>query len=388
VKFTESFVMAMRALTGNRIRTVLTMLGVIIGVAAVIALMSAGQGAQKTVSEQIDSMGTNLILVTPSFASVSLEVSDADYVLKRVPLVSRAMPVIQVQAEVSWKSNSATVSVQGVTEDFPEIRSFHPESGRFILESDVAQRRRVAVVGKTIVENVFDGADPIGQVIAVRGQPFTVVGVMEEKGESFGADQDNVVFVPVSTLQRLAGTRYVSALYAQVGKLEDTDAAVSQISAAFDAKFRRSNTVTVTSQKQLLDAVSTVTQTFTVLLASIAGISLLVGGIGIMNIMLVSVTERTREIGLRKAVGAKSGDIMFQFLIEASVISGCGGIVGILLGAVVSDFLAQFGGWVPYLSASSVLLAFGFSIAVGIFFGLYPAARAARLDPILCLRFE
>jgi putative ABC transport system permease protein len=363
------------------------MLGMIIGVAAVVALVSAGQGAQRMVSAQIDAMGSNLIMVTPAGAT-RLELADSDYLLERVSSLSRVMPVIQASTEVSWKSNSATITVQGVTQDFPEIRSSYAAYGRFIMGSDVDGRRRVAAVGQTVVEDIFDGGDPIGQVLTVRGQPFTVIGVMDEKGESFGMDQDNVVLVPISTLQRLAGTRYVSMLYAQVADLKDTDAAVAQIQSTFDSKFRRSDTVRVQSQQQLLDTVSTITQTFTTLLAAIAGISLLVGGIGIMNIMLVSVTERTREIGLRKAVGAKSADVMFQFLIESSMLSGVGGMIGIALGSIANRIIANYAGWTPYMSASSVLLAFGFSVAVGMFFGLYPAARASKLDPIYCLRYE
>ena len=363
------------------------MLGIIIGVAAVIALVSAGQGAERMVSEQIDAMGTNLIMITPRGAT-RLEVEDSVFIVERVSTLSRAMPIIQSQTEVSWRSNSATITVQGVTQDFPDIRSFHSASGRFLLETDVDARRRVAVVGQTVVEDIFDGEDPVGQVMTVRGQPFTVVGVMEEKGETFGMDQDNVVLIPITTLQRLAGTRYVSMIYAQVRDLNDTEDAVSQIQTVFDGKLRRSDTVGVASQKQLLDTVSTITQTFTILLAAIAGISLLVGGIGIMNIMLVSVTERTREIGLRKAVGAKSSDVMFQFLIESSLLSGLGGVVGIILGSAATTILARYGGWTPYTSPSAVLLAIGFSIGVGMFFGLYPAARASRLDPIYCLRYE
>jgi len=387
LKFTESFVVAVRALSVNRLRSILTMLGIIIGVAAVIALVSAGQGAERMVSEQIDAMGTNLIMITPRGAT-RLEVEDSVFIVERVSTLSRAMPIIQSQTEVSWRSNSATITVQGVTQDFPDIRSFHSASGRFLLETDVDARRRVAVVGQTVVEDIFDGEDPVGQVMTVRGQPFTVVGVMEEKGETFGMDQDNVVLIPITTLQRLAGTRYVSMIYAQVRDLNDTEDAVSQIQTVFDGKLRRSDTVGVASQKQLLDTVSTITQTFTILLAAIAGISLLVGGIGIMNIMLVSVTERTREIGLRKAVGAKSSDVMFQFLIESSLLSGLGGVVGIILGSAATTILARYGGWTPYTSPSAVLLAIGFSIGVGMFFGLYPAARASRLDPIYCLRYE
>ena len=379
--------MSLRALTANRMRTILTMLGIIIGVAAVIALVSAGQGAQRMVSGQIDAMGTNLIMVTPRGA-IRLELDDVDYLLERVQSLSRVMPIIQASTEVSWRGNSATIAVQGVTQEFPDIRSFYPSAGRFLLESDVDQRRKVAVIGQTVVDDIFDGEDPIGQILTVQGQSFTVAGVLEEKGESFGSDQDNVVLVPITTLQRIAGTRYVNMLYAQVGDIEETDAAVSLIQSVFDSKNRRSDTVQVSSQAQLLDTVSTITSTFTILLAAIAGISLLVGGIGIMNIMLVSVTERIREIGLRKAVGAKSKDVMFQFLVEASMLSGMGGLIGVILGSSASTVLARYGGWVAYTSPGAILLALGFSVAVGIFFGLYPAARASKLDPIYCLRYE
>jgi putative ABC transport system permease protein len=387
LKLGESLVVALRSLAANRMRTVLTMLGIIIGIGAVIALVSAGQGAQKTVSDEIESMGSNLILVMPA-SGFNLEAEDADYLLGRVKTLAKAMPTIQSNAEVSYGSNSSEVSVQGVTEDFPEIRSYRTGRGRFIIGSDVTLRRRVAVIGSTVVEELFAGQDPIGEILTVRGQPFTVVGVLEEKGESMMSDDDNVVLVPLTTLQRIAGTRYVSMIYAQVADKDWTDSAVSSIENAFNSKFRRSDTVRVTSQKQILDIVSTVTQTFTVLLAGIAGISLLVGGIGIMNIMLVSVTERTREIGLRKAVGAKKRDIMFQFLIEASILSGAGGIVGIGVGSTITNVLAKYGGWAATVSPSAILLAVGFSVGVGLFFGLYPASRAANLDAIYCLRYE
>ncbi len=379
--------MSLRALTANRMRTILTMLGIIIGVAAVIALVSAGQGAQRMVTSQIDAMGTNLVMVSPRGAT-RLEVDDADYLLQRVDALVRVMPITQVSTDVAWKSNSSTVSVQGVTEVFQEVRSFYTAFGRFLIESDVSQRRRVCVVGQTIVEDVFDGGNPVGQVLTVAGQAFTVVGVLEEKGESFASDQDEIVLVPVTTLQRIMGTRYVSMLYAQISDLDQTDAVLSQIQAIFDNRYRRSDTVSVSSQAQLIDTVSTITQTFTILLAAIAGISLLVGGIGIMNIMLVSVTERTREIGLRKAVGAKNRDVLFQFLVEASLLSGMGGIVGIILGSWASGFLARFGGWEAYTSPSAIMIAISFSVGVGMFFGMYPAARASKMEPIYCLRFE
>ncbi|HHW26357.1 MAG TPA: FtsX-like permease family protein [Firmicutes bacterium] len=388
MKLGESFVVALRSLTVNRLRTALTMLGIIIGVGAVIALVSAGQGAERLVSGQINSMGSNIILVTPASSATVLGLSDADFILDKVSSITRAMPVIQVNTQVAWKGASVTVGIQGVTEEFPEIRSFHPETGRFLIQTDILNRRRVAVLGQTVLRDLFEGQDPIGETVTIAGQSFTVVGVMEVKGEAFGTDMDNVVFVPVTTLQRVAGTTRVSAIYAQIADREDADQAVDAISRAFDARFRRQRSVNVASQKQLLDVVATVTTTFTVLLASIAAISLLVGGIGIMNIMLVSVTERTKEIGLRKALGAKNRDILLQFLIEASILSGTGGVIGIFLGSAATRLISRLGGWLPYTSPSAVGMAFGFSIMVGVFFGFYPAARASRLDPISCLRYE
>lgn len=339
MKLGESFVVALRSLTVNRLRTALTMLGIIIGVGAVIALVSAGQGAERLVSGQINSMGSNIILVTPASSATVLGLSDADFILDKVSSITRAMPVIQVNTQVAWKGASVTVGIQGVTEEFPEIRSFHPETGRFLIHTDILNRRRVAVLGQTVLRDLFEGQDPIGETVTIAGQSFTVVGVMEVKGEAFGTDMDNVVFVPVTTLQRVAGTTRVSAIYAQIADREDADQAVDAISRAFDARFRRQRSVNVASQKQLLDVVATVTTTFTVLLASIAAISLLVGGIGIMNIMLVSVTERTKEIGLRKALGAKNRDILLQFLIEASILSGTGGVIGIFLGSAATRLI-------------------------------------------------
>ena len=245
----ESLQIAMRALAANRMRTILTMLGIIIGIAAVIALVSAGQSAHKTISDEIDSLGSNLILVTGR-SGFRLEAEDADYILERVKSVVRTMPAIQISSEVAYRANSSTVQLLGVTEEFPELRAHAAERGRFLIPADVRWRRRVAVVGKTVVEEVFEGRDPIGETLTVSGQPFTVVGVMAEKGESMGTDADNVVLVPISTLQRMVGTRYVSMLYAQVEDIGDADQAVSLIERAFNSKFRRSDTVNVSSQKR------------------------------------------------------------------------------------------------------------------------------------------
>ncbi len=379
--------MALRALSANRMRAALTMLGVVIGVAAVITLVSVGQGAQQQVSGELTSLGTNLITIVPGRGTV-LEASDADYIRKAVPSLGASIPFVQVTTEVAFQSNTKVVQVHGSSPEYKEIRSYKVEAGRFIMPQDLTDRHRVAVVGRTVVDEVFEGKNPIGETLSIKGQPFKVVGTLEKKGSSFGIDNDSIVIVPYTTLQRLAGTRRISAIYAQAKDVGETDEIVEAIRTRFDIRFRRGDSVIVTSQEQLLSLVSTITGTFTVLLASIAGISLLVGGIGIMNIMLVSVTERTREIGLRKAIGARNSDILVQFLVEAGVLSGSGGTFGILLGFAGSRLIARVGNLPSYTSINAIIMGFGVSLAIGLFFGLYPAAKASRMDPISALRYE
>ncbi|MEW6523519.1 MAG: ABC transporter permease [Bacillota bacterium] len=382
----ESIAAAWRALKANPMRSALTMLGVIIGVSAVIALVSVGEGAGHYVTGQVQGLGSNLVIVTPRNAR--LRVQDATTILERVPGVVEAMPSLAFTERIKWGIVTYPVAVEGVTEAYPRIRNFQVEDGRFIAPLDETARSRVAVLGRVVAEELFGAVYPIGQELLIRGQPFTVVGVMERKGELLGQDHDNRVYVPLSTLQRLAGTQQVQMIYCQLVDGALAAPVGEHIQGVMGEVHRRRDAVRVHSQEQILEMVETVTATLSFLLASIAGVSLLVGGIGIMNIMLVSVTERTREIGLRKAVGGKTQDILSQFLIEAILLSLGGGMVGVLVGSRGARLLSRLGGWDPVVSLDSIGMAFVFALAVGVFFGMYPAVRASRLDPIEALRRE
>ncbi|MCL5038654.1 MAG: ABC transporter permease [Firmicutes bacterium] len=384
----ESLRMAWLALVGNKLRSLLTMLGVIIGVAAVITLVAVGQGASAQVSQQIQNLGSNLIMVVPTSRAAKLTIQDSVDLPRRVPTITQVVPSVGVTATVKWQGEGQQVPVEGVSENLPQVRDFHPAAGRFLAADDVKALRHVAVVGQTVVDNVFDSLNPIGKTLLINGQNFNVIGVMDKKGSNMGQDMDNIVFIPVTTAQRLFGTDRVSRLYIQAASPEVASLAVAHITAIYDKKFGRERSVMVSSQDQILATVSTMTQTFTMMLAAIAGISLLVGGIGIMNIMLVSVTERTREIGIRKAIGAKRRDVLGQFLVESIFLSLTGGIIGILTGVGGSQLISRVAGFKTLVSLEAVLLASLFSAAVGVFFGIYPAMKASNLDPIEALRYE
>jgi len=388
MSITESLRMAWLALAGNKLRSLLTMLGVIIGVAAVISLVAVGQGATAQVSRQIESLGSNLIMVIPTSRAAKLTLQDSIDLPKRVPTITQVVPVAGATATVKWQGEGQQIPVEGVTENLPEVRDFHVAMGRFLAPEDVKALRHVAVVGQTVVDNVFNSLNPIGKTLLINGQSFSVIGVMEKKGSNMGQDLDNIIFIPVTTAQRLFGTDRLSRLYVQAQSSDVASLAVAHITAIYDKKFGRERSVLVSSQDQILATVSSMTQTFTMMLASIAGISLLVGGIGIMNIMLVSVTERTREIGIRKAIGAKRRDVLGQFLVESVFLSLTGGAIGILAGIGGSQLLSRVAGFTPLVSLEAVLLAFLFSAAVGVFFGIYPAMKASNLDPIEALRYE
>ena len=387
----ESFRLAFNGLRANKMRSFLTMLGVIIGVGAVIALVSVGTGASQEVTTQVEALGSNLVIVMPASArGRDLRVEDAATIEERVAGVAHAVPSLRESATVIWTGRSIDTDVVGTTEFLPEVQSHPVGQGRFLSGQDVLYRRFVAVLGATARNNLFGLRDPMGQEIYISGYPFTVIGVMAEKGEGglFTPDPDDRVLIPVTTAQRLLGTNKIGSIYVSVNQGANADLATNHIQRIFEVRFGDAEAVQVFSQQQILAAVGSVTGILTMLLGAIAGISLLVGGIGIMNIMLVSVTERTREIGVRKAVGARSRDILAQFLVESVIISLVGGAIGIALGMLGSAAISRLGNVPSVVSLSWVAIAFGFAAAVGVFFGIYPAMQASRLDPIQALRHD
>jgi putative ABC transport system permease protein len=412
MNITESIRVAVGALTANKLRSILTMLGIIIGVGAVITLVSVGQGVEKMVTDSIQGIGSNLIFVIPSDpegsrtqSPRSLTYADAQAIADplNVPDVVAVAPETMGYIEVIYRNKDTETYVSGVTPEYGEVRNFYPEFGRFINAEDVVGRSRVAVLGQTVVEDLFsEGAYPIGLVIKINQVPFKVIGVMEEKGGSgFGGDEDDVIFVPLTTAQaRLfswrrnrSGEHSVSAIYAQVADEERIEAAIDDITELLRVRhkiqFRDDDDFSVINQADIVSFASDIFGVLTLYLGAIAAIALLVGGIGIMNIMLVSVTERTREIGIRKAVGAKRRDILLQFLIESMVMSLIGGLIGIALGFIGSQVVSSLAEDLETaVTPEAILLATGFSMAVGLFFGIYPATRAAQLNPIEALRYE
>ncbi len=400
---------AVRILGRNRLRAGLTMLGIVIGVGAVIAMVSIGEGAKAAVQAQVASMGTNVIILLPGSTTVSgvrggqggavtLNVSDALEMKKRIPLLQDTgwakRDVMQiVNGNKNWNG-----SVNGISPSYLSIRDWSFVSGGPFTQADLDAASRVALLGQTVVENLFDaGEEPVGSVIRIKNVPFRVIGVLAPKGQSAqGSDQDDIVFIPFSTAERkVFGTQFigsVGALFATTERQEDLFAAVDQIREFLRARHRlqaeQGDDFTIRTQVDIGKVQEGTSQTLTVMLLSIAAVSLLVGGIGIMNILLVSVTERTREIGVRMAVGAKRRHILMQFLIEAMTLSVVGGTLGILFGIAGARLTTVIAGWPTIISGNTVAAAFLFSLAVGLFFGLYPAHKAARLNPIDALRYE
>ena len=404
-----TFVVALGALRRNKLRTALTMLGIIIGVAAVIAMVSIGQGASAVVQAQIRSLGTNLLMVIPGATTAAgvrsgwggvstLTVSDARAIERECSTVAavtylRRQVVQVVHAEQNW----STVA-QGTTVSFPVVREWGIARGRFFSEREEEAAARVAVLGQTVVDQLFGtGQDPLGATIRIRNVPFEVIGVLEAKGQTtWGQDQDDVVIVPFSTAERrLFGTQlfnFVDMIFASARSTADIPEAAKEIRALLRERHRipagEDDDFTVRSLDDMARASESASRVMTNLLFAVASISLIVGGIGIMNILLVSVTERTREIGLRMAVGAKARHILLQFLMEAVVLSVIGGCAGIVVGLIASVLVSSLGGWPTLLSPLAIVGALAFSAAVGIFFGYYPAWKASRLEPITALRYE
>jgi putative ABC transport system permease protein len=406
VTLVASLRVALRALSANPLRSLLTTLGVIIGVAAVVTTVSIGAGARRSVEQQLTALGTNLVTVLAGRVEApgrvgfglgsaqTLTWEDALAIRRSVPGVEEVAAEFNRAARVVAGPHNDTTNVSGVTASFPEVRNWHPVEGAFFTEQDLRARARVAVIGQTVRETLFPGGEsPVGQTIRINRALFTVIGVMERKGSTGFGDRDDVVFVPLTTAQkRLFGVDHVRAVYVKVRDAASMDAVAAQVEGLLRERHRipedSEPDFVVRNQADVVQAFTGVTQTITLLLGAIAAVSLVVGGIGIMNIMLVSVTERTREIGIRKAVGATHRDILLQFLVEAVMLSVGGGLLGVGLGVVAARLVSTVAGWATVVTAQALLLAFGFAAAVGLFFGLYPAHRAASLDPIVALRYE
>ena len=401
---------AMQALRVNKMRSILTMLGIVIGVAAVIAMIAIGGGAQQRLQEQIASLGSNLLIVVPGSIIQSgarlgagnaqtLTEQDARAITTEIPDVAFAAPLTRSNAQVVFGNTNWATNINGVYNDYFDVREWNLAEGRFFDQGEITRFGKVAILGKTVSSQLFGEDNPVGQVVRIRGIPFEIIGLMESKGQSSqGQDQDDVIFVPLTTgRNRLFGEP--RGRIARVGTImikaqdgSDTQEVESRITELLRQRHRiqtgMENDFQVRNLTEILKTQESASKVMSMLLAAVASVSLLVGGIGIMNIMLVSVTERTREIGLRLAVGARGRDIMMQFLVEAMTLATLGGAIGVLLGVLISWLVAYIAGWSISLNPLSIIFAVGFSAAIGIFFGYYPAKKAAKMQPIEALRYE
>ena len=401
---------AVRALRVNKLRSALTMLGIVIGVGAVITMVAVGAGAQARVAEQIQSLGSNMIIVLSGSAlaggvrmgsgsQLTITEDDAWAIQREITAVAAAAPTTRGGAQVVYGNLNWATGIQGVTLEFFTTREWDVADGRLFTQEEVDGAGKVALLGQTVAGNLFADGDPLGQVIRIKNVPFTVIGLLERKGQTtFGQDQDDTVLIPLSTAKRKvlgvsqANARSVGSIAVKVGEARAMPEALQEIRGLLRQRHRlqpfQDDDFNIRNLTEVLQSQEASSRVLTLLLAAIASVSLLVGGIGIMNIMLVSVTERTREIGLRMAVGARGRDILLQFLVEAVTLSLIGGAIGITVGLAGSSAVAYFARWRTLVSPEAVVLAFGFAAAVGVFFGFYPARKAAALNPIDALRYE
>jgi len=405
MRFFEILRIAFDALLRNKMRSILTMLGIIIGVGAVIAMVAIGQGAQVSVDAQISSLGSNVLMVFPGSSSrggvmggggtgASLTEEDQEAVKEQCPAVAYVSPQVGSGAQVVFGNLNWGTRIQGGTVDFFAIRDWRLDAGDFFTDQDVRAATKVCLLGQTLVDQLFEGSNPVDQTIRIRNIPFRVIGTLKSKGQNaMGQDQDDLIIIPYTTLQkRLMGHTHSWGFIASAVSKSQIPLAQQQMTDLLRMRHKLGpmddNDFTIRNQTEIADAQSATTKIMTTLLASIASVSLLVGGIGIMNIMLVSVTERTREIGIRMSIGARKRDILTQFLMEAIVMSLLGGLIGIGFGVAGSSLVSKIAGWPTFVTANSIIIAVFFSMIVGIFFGFYPARKASMLHPIDALRYE
>jgi putative ABC transport system permease protein len=393
---------ALRSLYANKLRTLLSMLGIIIGVGAVISMLALGAGAQKQVLSGIQSMGTNLLVIRSGQAGMrgvsqgtqdNLTLNDAESLLQKIPEVLTVAPVVGGSVQIKYLNKNVRTTLTGSAITYFDIRDFKLQFGRAFSENEVNANARVAVLGPVTVDNLFGNQDPIGQTVKLKGINFKIIGVLQSKGDQGWANPDDQAIIPYTTaMKQLLGLEYLREIDLQINPDSDITQAQDKATTVLQKNHRiqpgMPDDFNIRNQAEIIQTASNFTQIFTILLGGIASISLLVGGIGIMNIMLVTVTERTREIGVRKAIGAKNRDILLQFLLESTLLSCTGGLIGVILGMVIALLIGRFSTFPAIIQLPSVLLAFFFAAGVGIFFGFYPANRAANLDPIEALRYE
>lgn len=386
--WSKHFKMAVRILLLNKMRSFLTMLGVIIGVAAVIVLVFIGRGATENVTNQIKSLGSNLLAINIMNRGKALTYQEAmDF--KQIPYISGISPVVSANATIKYGTKDDQIQVLGINSEYKDVRNADVSQGRFFTSLDIDLRNKVAILGSSVAQEFFGYLNPIGEEIRINGQNFTVIGVMQSRGSSIGGSEDEQVFIPVTVAERLFKSRGVRTIYVQAKTPQDVSYALNELSARLSKIYKGdTESFRVFDQTQVLETVQKVSNSLSLMLGGIAAISLLVGGIGIMNIMIISVMERTKEIGIRRALGAKKNDILSQFLIESAIISIIGGILGVVLAFIIAFALNKFFSISIKVSMDIVFVALGLSAVLGVFFGLYPANKAAKLSPAVALQYE